>query len=131
VKYNNINLEKTGLWNKDTKLRVYDKYNVGYSGLVAEEVPNGDINAISINTILNKYNINQIDILKIDIEGSEKEVFSENIDWLERVKVIIIELHDFRKQGCSSTFFAALEQYLPHYKLEITGECIIIYNLNR
>ena len=35
--------------------------------------------------------------LKIDIEGSEKEVFSHNTEWLNKVGLIFIEFHDRKK----------------------------------
>ena len=41
------------------------------------------IKSISINDIINKENINKIDFIKLDINGSENEVFSKNIEWLE------------------------------------------------
>lgn len=34
-------------------------------------------------------------LVKIDIEGAEKELFSENIEWVHRTPLIIIELHDW------------------------------------
>ena len=41
------------------------------------------IKTISINDILNKNNIKRIDFIKLDVEGSEKEVFSKNTEWLK------------------------------------------------
>jgi FkbM family methyltransferase len=41
------------------------------------------IKSISINDIINKENINKIDLMKLDINGSENELFSKNIEWLE------------------------------------------------
>jgi FkbM family methyltransferase len=34
-------------------------------------------------------------IAKIDIEGFENDLFSSNLDWLEEVKVVFIEPHDW------------------------------------
>ena len=34
-------------------------------------------------------------IIKIDIEGSEQELFSQNIEWLDKFKIILIEPHDW------------------------------------
>lgn len=34
------------------------------------------------------------DIFKIDIEGAERQVFAANADWLDRVGIVILELHD-------------------------------------
>ena len=36
-------------------------------------------------------------IIKIDIEGFEDELFKKNTEWLDKFKIIIIELHDWMK----------------------------------
>ena len=54
----------------------------------------------------------QIDILKLDIEGAEKEVFSSStLSLLERTRIIFIEVHDFLKYGCSENLFSAIKEY--------------------
>jgi len=51
-------------------------------------------------------------ILKIDIEGAEKELFKANYKkWIDKVDVLIIELHDRFKPGCSATFYPVIESY--------------------
>jgi FkbM family methyltransferase len=49
-------------------------------------------------------------IAKIDIEGFESELFSQNTDWLRCFPIIIIELHDwlFPGQGTSNNFLRAV-----------------------
>lgn len=45
-------------------------------------------------------------IIKIDIEGSEAEVFSKNLDWIEAFPLLIIELHDWMLPGsCNAQNF--------------------------
>jgi FkbM family methyltransferase len=34
-------------------------------------------------------------IVKVDIEGGEKELFEKNIEWVQKTPVIIVELHDW------------------------------------
>lgn len=103
-KYNNIICKKNGLWNKKCNLIVEESSN-GAWGFTVKEAKNNekyDINAISIENIINEYKIDTIDILKLDIEGSEVEVFDKNCErWLNKVKVCIIEFHE-RKRPKSS-----------------------------
>jgi len=48
--------------------------------------------------------------LKIDVEGSEKEIFSgPSLDWLDEISCIAIELHDSIGKKCSDSFYAAVE----------------------
>jgi FkbM family methyltransferase len=54
-----------------------------------------DIQMISMATVLEKLSDDScIDLLKIDIEGGEQELFQENsCKWLAKVNAIIIEFH--------------------------------------
>jgi FkbM family methyltransferase len=128
--YTNISFENCGLWHTETKLNVFDKYNIGKWGMVVEEdIVNGTINALSIDSLVTKYNIDCIDVLKLDIEASEKQLFSKNFaNWLPKVKMIIIEFHDGFEKGCSKTFFEAINKTFKDYSLSIRGENIVIRN---
>jgi FkbM family methyltransferase len=130
--YSNIYCENCGIWDKDTKLKVYDKYGTGKWGMaVDEDLENGNIPAIAIKTIFDKYSIKKLDILKLDIETSEKQVFSNNFDgWLPRVKTILIELHDWKEEGCSKSFFEAINKSFNRYKFSTKGENVIVENIN-
>jgi FkbM family methyltransferase len=64
-------------------------------------VENGQtrVRAVTIDTLMRETGIQSIDILKMDIEGSEREVFS-SCNWIDSVQFIAIELHDRVKAGC-------------------------------
>jgi len=73
---------------------------------------------------MKQFNVDHIDILKIDIESSEKELFEENFEkWLPKVKVVIIELHDRMKEGCTRSFFKAMVNY--KFTMTHKGENIV------
>jgi FkbM family methyltransferase len=126
--YADVYCENCGLWNKDTKLKVYDKYNGGkWAMIVEEDLENGAVPAMAMNTLLEKYNIEQVDILKLDIESSEKQVFSEDFEkWLPKVKMVVVELHDRMAAGCSKPFFEAVNKCFDKYVFGISGENVII-----
>ncbi|MGZ5431428.1 MAG: FkbM family methyltransferase [Thermoanaerobaculia bacterium] len=50
----------------------------------------------------------RIDILKLDVEGAEKELFEHDPAWLANVDILMIELHDRFKPGCSKALYSAL-----------------------
>ena len=71
----------------------------------------GSIEAVSIPRIMERFGLDRIGLLKIDIEGAEMELFSAaDLSWLERVDRIAIELHDLFKPGCGSAFFKAMSR---------------------
>ena len=124
--YDNIYPIQSGLWNKSTYLKVK---NIGLDdwGFVVEECDKEDaetFRALSIADIMTQYQADEIDILKLDIEGAEKEVFTNNYDrWLPKTKILIVELHDRMKAGCSSAFIKAMAQY--NFTIHPLGENFI------
>jgi FkbM family methyltransferase len=128
--YEDVFCENCGLWNKETLLKVYDKYNIGNWAMVVEENnEEGNIKATTINKLMDTYSLERIDILKLDIETSEREVFFENYDnWLSKTKMIIIELHDWMRADCSKPFFEAINKTFKKYTYSVSGENTIIIN---
>ncbi len=113
--YDNIHPIRSALWNKETFIRVEDK-GFGLAGYMTSETAKDDPNALKTTTVaklLSESGFDEIDLLKIDIEGAEKEVFgAPNVDdWLPKVNVLVIELHDRMKKGCSYEFFKAVSKY--------------------
>lgn len=114
--YPNITVLNAGLWNKEAQLKIEAGQEDGF---VIREVQN-DLKVrsenltkgISIESILKKYNWPHIDFLKMNIEGSEKEIFSFNYrSWLPKTKVMLVELHDGKNAGCSRSVFSAVSEY--------------------
>lgn len=122
---------KTGLWHRKASLVVKDG-GYGAYGFTVEEVPLGQpgaLDAIALQDIVETYGLEVIDVLKIDIEGSEKEVFSANYEnWLPKAKCLIIELHDRKRKGCSQAVFSALGRY--NFSMEVRGENLVFLNEN-
>jgi FkbM family methyltransferase len=57
-------------------------------------VPLFEVPAISVPAIMRQLRWDRIGLLKIDIEGHEKELLTANSDWLNLVEAICIECHD-------------------------------------
>lgn len=66
------------------------RYNSHVSGV---DENGNKVKAICMSTLFIDCGIEHIDLLKIDIEGSEKMIFSGDISWLDKVSNILIELH--------------------------------------
>jgi FkbM family methyltransferase len=123
--YPNVVCLQKGIWNREANLTIVggkDKW--GFQTLESDKQTQNSIPAIAINQIMEYYDLEEIDVLKIDIEGAEKELFEKNIEeWLPKTKFIVIELHDDFKKGCSKAFFNALSSF--EYKLSASGENFI------
>jgi FkbM family methyltransferase len=99
------------LWDRRSNLIIKDT-GLGECGFMVEEVASPSLHSvkgITIDELLIQFGFDHIDILKIDIEGAEKELFSTGYSqWIDKVRVIIIELHDHMKPECSDTFYSAI-----------------------
>ncbi len=95
---NDIQLFRKGLWSSSTHLTFDRSFRDGKDWSVQTvESENGTIMGITLSDILHGNKLMEIDILKMDIEGSEFEVLlksEKNACPLEKVKSIIIEIHD-------------------------------------
>lgn len=73
------------------------------------------VESVSICEILKSFQIGSIDILKIDVEGAEKEIFNNSEAWVGSVDVIVAEMHDRIIPGCTRAFYAATNSFEFEY----------------
>jgi FkbM family methyltransferase len=106
----NIKVVAGALWPRKTTLSMMDDNAEKWAYAVKEARPeDAGIEALTIPDILADTGAEQIDLLKIDIEGAEKDLFTNGWEeWLPRVKRIVIELHDRLVPGCSMAFYRAV-----------------------
>ena len=90
-----------------------------------EATPSASIDGYDMSTLIDLCGAAEIDLLKIDIEESELQLFSRNTEsWLPRVRNLCIELHG---PECEAIVFRALADY--SYDLSRTGELTVCSNL--
>ena len=53
----------------------------------------GNVRQTTIPELMLRHRLDRIGLLKIDVEGAEEEIFADDSAWLEKVDVVIIELH--------------------------------------
>lgn len=115
----NVACENRGLWNSEKNLKVIPR-DTGAWGFVVRETSGGgfDCRGIGIQEIMHKYKIDKIDVLKIDIEGSEYYVFDKTAnDWIDAVNILMIELHDRIHEWCGYRCFNIMYEHGFKYKL--------------
>jgi FkbM family methyltransferase len=108
-RFTNIVPVHAGLWNRDGYVTIRDGGQGNWGMRVSDVTEPSDslVRALRIQTLLKKYNIQQIDLLKIDAEGAECEILEDFPSWIDRVRFICAELHDRFRPGCSPAFEAA------------------------
>lgn len=90
------------------------------------------VQSITVKKILHKFDLNKFEpfLIKIDIEGFEKNLFSSNYEWINDFKILIIEIHDWMLSGRhnSMNFINAIAETMKDNKkrdLLISGENLI------
>ncbi len=129
--YANFEVLKKGLYNKHAFFKVKNPYNATNSFTLKEVTKNEnhDIEAITISQIIKYKNWDTVDILKIDIEGAEIELFKSYYEeWLPKVKVIYIETHDRMKPKCAYTVIAAINKFDNFILYTCTQGTLVFFN---
>ncbi|BBM84878.1 FkbM family methyltransferase [Candidatus Uabimicrobium amorphum] len=119
-----IKVLPNALWHTTACLQIDNPSDEKYAFRVSQ-VPQSNIQSITVPDILRSLQWPKIDICKIDIEGAEKQVFSENTDWIQHTRAIVIELHEQMVPGCKQSFYCALKKYGP-YQHFMQGENTIV-----
>ncbi|HAH56332.1 MAG TPA: hypothetical protein DCM02_13880 [Flavobacterium sp.] len=126
--FKDVEIVQKGLFNKKALFRIEDPYHATNSFVIKEVSPNEnyDIESITVDEILISNKTETIDVLKIDIEGAEKDLFEKNYEnWLPKVKIIMVETHDRMIPKCSYTVMKTLNEY--NFILYTTTEGTLIY----
>ena len=112
-----IKVEHAALWHRGANLAIKST-SVDFNAFQVVEDPVGNIRGLSISDIMKLHSLPRIDLLKIDIEGSERQLFeaSETQQWLPHVRMMLIEPHDRMLPGCTDAIAKALNG-----KFELAG----------
>ena len=128
-RFANIKPMCAGLWSRKAHLRIQNQNVETWSFRVVEDVSGQGIPAVGIADVMAEHGITHIDVLKIDIEGSEVEVLKHSASWIGAIGALIIELHDRFQPGCTEALENAVRGY--QYDKSHSGESDVITNLRK
>lgn len=129
---NRVILKQGGLWSRSCDLEIINPDVGDTSFVVAEAKAKTDqtFPAFGMEALLDEYGDGDAGLLmaKLDIEGSQKQLFTDPCDWVQQTGVIILELDDwlFPWQGTSQSFFVGTSKQASDYLLH--GENIVWFN---
>jgi FkbM family methyltransferase len=124
--YPNIKCMKAALWDCDTSLILHSKVGSTVSSRVECANGGGDtVTARSITSLARESGLSGFDLVKLDIEGAEREVLSSDEGaWLAKCNVFILELHDHMAPGAGRVLVKAIDKWGP-FRMSIAGEYIV------
>jgi FkbM family methyltransferase len=121
--YPNITPIRAGLWRKETRLKISNPTAQTWSFRIEESDHEG-LQAVTVESIMRRFGVDGIDVLKMDIEGSEVEVLNHSTPWIDKVGTLVIELHDRFKTGCTEALQAATAG--SQWTRSISGESVVM-----
>lgn len=128
--FDNIIPVNAAVWSKSGRRSILDR-GTGPSGYtIVDEAPASHglgqhVTCLSVPELMAQFNCEKIDLLKLDIEGAEKHVLEHSDDWIERVRIITVELHDRIVFGCDRAFYLATQNFA---RFDKTGEKVTAYS---
>ena len=129
--YPNIRPLHAGMWPFDNRLELVDT-GEGPNSFQVRPATTAAINtlqAVSPHHIMHMRGWSAIDILKVDIEGAEHELFSSDTEkWLPHTRMLFVETHDRMRSGCTEALFRSLSAY--HFDCTVFGENFLITNFS-
>lgn len=125
--YENIKPVNKAIWfeNGFIYLDDGDSWSIKVDNLLGRK----KVEAITISSFIEQNGIDHVDLLKIDIEGAEKEVFTSDTSFILSVRNLVIELHDWMKEGCAKAFFNSFGNF--SYALSIRHENILLTDIKK
>jgi FkbM family methyltransferase len=122
--YRSIVAIHAALWNEEGELSVgLPDASTGASGewaFVTTEGGSGKrVKAITLRSLMDRFGMPHIDILKVDIEGAEVEVFGA-CDWADAVGCAMVETHDRFRPGCTEAVSGALRGFRRVTKADVS-----------
>lgn len=119
-----------GVWNRSCHLRISNP-KAGSTAFQVEECEQAGedtLRAYTIQEVLDMAGPQGVPlVVKVDIEGAQKQLFSDNTDWVAHTPLIAIELDDWLMpwQGTSRPLFACLSRYRFDYLMQ--GETLFCF----
>lgn len=98
-----------GLWPVRTNLKVIPGDSMEAFRVVETQETKETIPAYTVSDLMQMMSWPDIDILKLDIEGAEYELFARNYnEWIDKVKVFIFEAPNGDRPGSTQIIYRAL-----------------------
>lgn len=114
--FKNVKAVQAAAWSEDGSVNLVDPGFGPWGMQVKAASPTqqeAKVLAFTVPSLMHRHGMEHLDLLKVDIEGAEKEVFESSSAWIGQVGAVVAELHDRYKAGCSRAFFTAM-QTLPN-----------------
>lgn len=126
-RYRNVLPIRAALWGTPTVLKIVDPNSASWAFRMEESNGEGIATTLglTVDEVLAWSGSSSIDILKLDVESAEREIFSVDCArWIGLVGAMIIELHDRFVPGCREALERATARF--EFTESVSGECVVL-----
>ncbi|MDB5202064.1 MAG: FkbM family methyltransferase [Ferruginibacter sp.] len=125
--YKNVTLIKGAVWHKSEMINLVDDGFGEAAFMIKPGQGSNMVQGYTIKELMEQLGTNHIDLLKMDVEGAEKELFEYDAkSWIPFTKMMLVETHDRYKKNSSTAVFQEMAHY--DFSLELKGENMVLYN---
>jgi FkbM family methyltransferase len=103
------------VWHRSEAVVIANEQDDPWTFQVKSAHGESTIKGLTLSSIISECGFEKIDLLKLDMEGAEREVFEAAGDWISKTDVIV-ELHERFRPGCEAAFLNAARRF----RFEIT-----------
>ncbi|HEX4809896.1 MAG TPA: FkbM family methyltransferase [Bryobacteraceae bacterium] len=114
------------VWGSEKRLAITTERDDREWGRAVKELVSPDsvtVSAITMHRLIEQCG-GSADIVKMDVEWAELDIFAADTSWLSSVRNLAIELHD---EDCKRVFFNAMKPW--SYDLKLDNELTVCFNL--
>jgi FkbM family methyltransferase len=116
---------QAAVWPRAAQVSVANPHDAANAFRMSEDASGADaVPGFTIADLMAQQGWDEIDVLKMDVEGAEAEILRGDTRWLDRVGIFVVELHDRIVPGCARALVAALHG--RRFQCEIVGSNLAI-----
>ena len=130
-----VRLVNAALWGEHGELSVVKGSRTGRewdnqvkAGAKADPGAKDDVVGLTVAELLRDNKLKRFDFVKLDIEGSEKQVFeAADLSWLDAASYVAVEVHEDMMPGAQAAVFGAFASR-KHFCHTVSGEYNVWFN---
>ena len=125
--YPSIRCVQAALWHRPGRLVLENPGSGAWARRFGEGSGGTEVEAITVPQAIALTGADRVDLLKMDIEGAERELLRHEHEdgWLARVGTLVLELHEQASPGCEAALDAALAR-IPSRRVQ-SGEKVVVF----
>jgi FkbM family methyltransferase len=132
--HHNVIPIRAAVWYKPAVLSIRNPESASWTFQMKQVSPgeSGSAIGLTVAELLKWSGSPEIDILKLDVEGAEREIFAaaESDGWLDHVRQIRVELHDRIVPGCEEAVEKAIARHGNRFSRSTNGEYTILQRVS-